>query len=387
MVRVAGRDGNGRRARRWPQREDEPTQRVKTLVGAFFERSKLPKMLRRKELLDTVANGAEQGRFVLRLQRPDGSARTWWHERPDDAALAEANLEAVQPANAVLEMLPASLLRPGVLPGLDFAAGVKVADLLAYFAGGHVETVTQSVGGAEYEEAVPIPTCSEAKVLEAATAAVKAGHLWVTNGPMSYCGEEPPAGAVAKTATLRSPPAPVPLTTLTPEALPDGWSDGVATALSLLTAVSAKLAPPGVLPPWPVLCRAVNDALNSRFLEVVPDGPVPWPCEAQSAARVRFCLPAMAVATDNSTGGTGKNGSFAERAQSGIEPPIAAGRLDSADLIALAEALADVQAAVAGYGTPLVFKVSVEAAGLPPDARHALRSELAKATEAFRAAE
>jgi len=38
-------------------REDEPTQRVKTLVGAFFERSKLPKMLRRKEVLDTIANG------------------------------------------------------------------------------------------------------------------------------------------------------------------------------------------------------------------------------------------------------------------------------------------------------------------------------------------
>ena len=49
---------------------------------------------------------------------------------------------AVQPANAVLETLPALLLRPGVLPGLDFATGVKVADLLAYFAGGHVETVT-----------------------------------------------------------------------------------------------------------------------------------------------------------------------------------------------------------------------------------------------------
>jgi hypothetical protein len=31
------------------------------------------------------------------------------------------------------------------------------------------------------------------------------------------------------------------------------------------------------------------------------------------------------------------------------------------------------------YGTPLIFKVSVEAQGLPPEARKALRSELAKA--------
>jgi uncharacterized protein len=57
---------------------------VKTLVGAFFERSALPKMFRRKELLDTVANGAMQGRFLLRLKRPDGSFRTWWRERPEE---------------------------------------------------------------------------------------------------------------------------------------------------------------------------------------------------------------------------------------------------------------------------------------------------------------
>jgi hypothetical protein len=48
-------------------------------------------------------------------------------------------------------------------------------------------------------------------VLEAATSAVKAGLLWVTNGPMSFCGEEPAAGAIAKTAVLRSPPAPIAL--------------------------------------------------------------------------------------------------------------------------------------------------------------------------------
>ena len=315
--------------------------------------------------------------------RPDGSARTWWHERPDDAALAEGNLEAVQPAHAVLETLPASLLQPGVLPGPNFATGVRMADLLAFFAGGHVETVTQSVGGAQYEETVPIPACPEAKVLNAATAAVKVGHLWVTNGPMSYCGEEPPAGAVAKPATLRSPPAPVPLAALTPEALPDGRSDGVATALSLLTAVSAKLTPPGVLLPWTVLCRAINDALNSRFLEVVPDGPVPWPCEAQSAAKVEFRLPAAGAAGVGATssGGGGEAAKqpfsgFGEGAQATVEAPVAVARLDSAGLVALADALADVRAAVAAYGIPLTFLVTVEAPALPPAARQALRGEL-----------
>ena len=198
------------------------------------------------------------------------------------------------------------------------------------------------------------------------------------------------AVAVAKTAALRSPPAPVPLTALTPEALPDGWSDGTATALSLLTAVSAKLVPPGVLLPWPVLCRAIDDALNSRFLEVVPNGPVPWPCEAQSAAKVEFRLPtagAAGVAATSAGGGgdAAKHPSpgFGEPTQPTVEAPVAAARLDSAGLVALAEALADVQAAVAAYGTPLIFRVTVEAPGLPPAARQALRRELAKTATAF----
>ena len=370
-------------------RADEPTQRVKTLVGAFFERSKLPKMLRRKELLDTVANGAEQGRFVLRLPRPDGSAHTWWRERPDEAALGEANLEAVQLEQAKLGSIASSLLRPGILPGLDFTSGVKVADLLAYFAGGHVVLVKQSVGGVEYEEGVAIPECPEGQILTAATFAVKEGHLWVTNGMMSFCGEEPPAGAVSKTAILRVPSAPIPLTALTPEELPDAWTNGMTTALSLHTAVSAKLAPTGVMLPWIALCKSINAALYSRYLEAVP-GSMPWPCDPQSAATVEFRLPKVETA-----GGTVGDGpdiekpsptGFKETAQNGVEPPIAVACLDSAGFAALADALADVQGAVAGYGTPLIFKVSVEATGLPPNARQLLRDELIKAAKAFNAA-
>jgi hypothetical protein len=360
-------------------REDEPEQRVKTIVGAFFERSALPKMLRRQELLDTVANGALQGRFVLRLKRPDGSFRTWWREHPEESALNDANLEAVQLANAALDSLASRLLHPGTLPGLQFGAGVKAADLLAYFSGGHILTVKQSVGGIEYDETVAVPQCAEAKVQEAAAAAVKAGLLWVTNGPMSFCGEDPAAGAIAKAAVLRSPPEPIVLTALTPEELPDGWSDGTATALSLQTAISAKVAPPGVTLPWSTAFRAINDALNSRFLEVVPGGPVSWPCEAQSAAAVEFRLPAAGT-------GSGGNGAavptgFGEKPQENVA--IAQASLGGAALVALADAMADVQATVAAYGTTLIFKVSVEAKGLPPEGRKALRSELAKAVVEF----
>ena len=206
-------------------------------------------------------------------------------------------------------------------------------------------------------------------MLEAATSAVKAGLLWVTNGPMSFCGEEPAAGAIAKTAVLRSPPAPIALTALTPEELPDGWSGSAATALSLQTAISAKVAPPGVILPWSTVCKAINDALNSRFLEVAAGGPVSWPCEAQSAAAVEFRLPT--TATTGTAGGAGQ--------PPASEFAIAQASLDGAAIVALADAMADVQATVAAYGTPLIFKVSVEAQGLPPEARKALRSELAKA--------
>jgi hypothetical protein len=69
--------------------------------------------------------------------------------------------------------------------------------------------------------------------------------------------------------------------------------------------------------------------------------------------------------------------------QENVQPAIAQAWLDGAALVALADAMADVQATVAAYGTTLIFKVSVEAKGLPPEGRKALRSELAKAVVEF----
>jgi hypothetical protein len=156
--------------------------------------------------------------------------------------------------------------------------------------------------------------------------------------------------------------------------LPDGWSGSTATVLSLQTAISGKVAPPGVILPWSTMCKAINDALNSRFLEVETGGPVSWPCEAQSAAAVELRLPTTATA------GTGSGDS---KPGANLESAIAQASLDGAAFVALADAMADVQATVAAYGTPLIFKVSVEAQGLPPEARKALRSELAKAVGEF----
>src|SRR6202008_4319076 len=104
-------------------REDEDRRRVKTIVGAFAERPKLPKMLRRKDLLDTVSNGCVQGLYVLSLPRPDGSARTWWRMPIDEVVLTDDALEAVQNSAAVLDTLDSALLVPGKLEGLDWKNG------------------------------------------------------------------------------------------------------------------------------------------------------------------------------------------------------------------------------------------------------------------------
>ena len=59
-------------------REDEPSRRVKDLVTAFAENPRLPKMLRQKEILDTINQGVQDGLFVASLARPDKSLKTWW---------------------------------------------------------------------------------------------------------------------------------------------------------------------------------------------------------------------------------------------------------------------------------------------------------------------
>ena len=67
-----------------------------------------------------------------------------------------------------------------------------------------------------------------------------------------------------------------------------------------------------------------------------------------------------------------------------MDASVAMAVLDSAAFSMLADAIADVQGAIAGYGVPLNFRVSVEAAGLPQAGRDMLRAELAKAVKAFK---
>lgn len=330
-------------------REDEDRRRVKTIVGAFAERPKLPKMLRRKDLLDTVSNGCTQGLYVLALPRPDGSSRTWWRMPIDEAALADDALEAVQNGAAILDTLDPALLVPGKLEGLDWKNGLKVADLVSYFDG---RTITIDHPEDGWTEEKPISRCPEAKVLEAVGAAVKAGAVWITSGAASVWGDTPPAGIVSKAALLRAPPDPISVSSLTPEALPDAWSDGKASVHSIEQALAAER---GVVSlPWKLVEAAITGAMNTGFIRVIPGG-VAWPCQPHEAAAVQVGLPETPTAK-----GETKQKEFSENQAPAPKPKTAFREavLDSSQLTELVEGMGDVLAA-AGNLT-LRFRVSVE---------------------------
>jgi hypothetical protein len=80
----------------------DKSRRVSDIIGMFAQFPHLPKMLRRKEILDTLVQGVLQGEFVLRLTRPDRSIRTFWKESPGEADLREPSLELVLPQFAEL---------------------------------------------------------------------------------------------------------------------------------------------------------------------------------------------------------------------------------------------------------------------------------------------
>ncbi|MDP2954249.1 MAG: DUF499 domain-containing protein, partial [Chloroflexota bacterium] len=107
-------------------RSGETSRRAGDLVGAFAQFPHLPKMLRQKDIGETLALGCQQGYFVLRLPRPDKTFRTLWRVRPGETDLKERDLEVVLPEAAELSDLEGALLSPGAIPGLWPAGGSSV---------------------------------------------------------------------------------------------------------------------------------------------------------------------------------------------------------------------------------------------------------------------
>jgi hypothetical protein len=326
-------------------REDEPSRRVKDLVSAFAENPKLPKMLRQKEILDTIDQGVAAGIFVASLTRPDKSVKTWWRTPIDEAARKESALELFLPDKATLSELSPKILAPGVLPDLWTGESITVADVIAYFAGGRTVMVKRE----GYEEPVVIPKCPPAAVETAISEGVRSGVLWLLNGPASFQGEPVPAGVLTQTAQLRAPMQPLLVSYLTKDSIPEAWKDGRTNALALSAALSTTT---GHTVPWTVLRNAIDDGIKARWIEIAPGSGV-WPCDIAGASSVLLKQPDAAGpglpgggVSEPSPGDTKPKGAYSSSAA-----------IEASAFQDLIEVLPDIIKAAAGV--PLQFRLNV----------------------------
>lgn len=261
-------------------REGETSRRVKDLAGAFAQLPHLPKMLKSDAIVDTLVDGCEHGAFVMRLTRPDGSFRTWWHSRPDETALKDPAMELVLSAGAELSDIPPQLLAPGTLPELWSGDGIAAQAVVDYFNGRRVVQVQR--GG--YQEPLHIPSASRQVVEQAITEAVESDKIWLTSGPASLLGETIPAGVLTPAAILSAPPAAIPAAEILPENLPAAWQNDEANGLAIATALSQKV---GKILPWKSVRDVIHGSIQARFVELV-DGSGTWPCDFAVARTVRL---------------------------------------------------------------------------------------------------
>ena len=264
-------------------REGERSRRVKDLVGAFAQFPKLPKMLRTKEILDTVVQGVQEGIWVARILRPDRTARTFWRTAIDEPALKDSGLEVLWPEAATLSELAPDLLQQQKLPGLWSSAEISVQKVYDYFAGGH----TVSLPREGYEETLVIPKCEPTHVEAAVLQAVEQGLVWLTSGPASILNEPVPAGVFSASAILRPPPERISVDECMPALIPDAWKDNKTNALALATALSMQR---GMTLPWSTVQSAIEDGIRARWIEL-SDGGSSWPCDITGAQHVILQVP------------------------------------------------------------------------------------------------
>ena len=264
-------------------REGEDSKRVSILVGAFAQFPKLPKMLHRKEILDTIVHGVREGIWVAQTTRPDRTTKTFWRTSIDEQLLSDSALEVFLPESAVLSDVEPGLLAYEVLPGLWTKDAVTVKDITDYFAGGEIVTVPQE----GYEDTIFIPKCEAEGVEIAILQAVEQGLLWLTNGPTSILGEPVPHGVLSPSATLQIPPDSLVAQDLMNTSIPGAWRDGKANALAILTELSNRK---GKILPWSTVKDAIDLGIRTRWFEISPES-MPWPCDFTQAQSVMIQLP------------------------------------------------------------------------------------------------
>jgi hypothetical protein len=319
-------------------KKGETSRRVKDLVGAFAQFPHLPKMLRRDEIVRTLAQGAKDGLFVLQATRPDRSVRTIWRTPPATADLADASLEVVLTQTANLTELAPDVLVPGFLPMLWKTPTVTVREILDYFIGN--KTVTIAKEG--YTETLIIPKADRSAVEVAIRGAVENGKLWLISGPASILGEPIPAGVLTEGAELSGPPSPIPASDVLPGTLPEAWGGEETTAVAIAAALSQKYGRPL---PWAAVRDAIDGSIRASYLELTLDSGT-WPCPLSAAQSVKVRVPV----------GTQRPATPATQPSPGVH--IAEAELKPNQLQDLADIVGDLVHAAVGHD--LKFRVRVE---------------------------
>lgn len=340
-------------------KEGETVRWAKDIVGAFAQHPHLPKMLNRRAIQDTLADGCKQGLFVLRYARPDRSLRTFWRTAPDEAAFKEPGLEVVLPEAAELAELPAFLLSPGALPGLWSSDTLLYQDALAYFSGNHRVTV-----GAHGETLV-IPKAAEDLIRRSFVEAIEASKIWLISGPASLFGEEVPEGVLGTDALLLPPPQPIPAPDLLAPNLPEAWAGQATNAQALYVALSKKAGRPL---PWKTITKAIDGAIQARFINKTADSGE-WPCDYGAAAQAKFCTPETTPPLPPPP------------------PPVAGRRVAEAEMTTyeiqeLSEKLGDIKKASVGYSLRYHIRVELgDGKETPPEVIKQIQDILKKISE------
>ncbi|MFQ6030870.1 MAG: hypothetical protein ACE5Q6_25675, partial [Dehalococcoidia bacterium] len=342
-------------------RSGETSRRASDLVRAFAQFPHLPKMLRQRDIVETLALGCEQGYFVLRIPRPDRTFRTLWRSRPAEPDLRERDLEVALPEAAGLTELDSGLLSPGAIPGLwpSDGAPVTIGAVAEFFNGTHASKVQRE----GYEESFPVPKSSQEVLERAVGEAVKAGVVWLISGPASVYKEDIPLGLLNEAAILNPPPADIPATALLPQNLAAAWGQETTTATAMASALSATY---GKQLPWPVVAAAIDGAIRGRLLERTEDSG-PWPCDWPGATGVLIRVP--------------------KEVPPQPPPPVgnyAEAVLEPAEIQDLADSLGEILKVGAGLELRFIFRVEVSDGTVAPEQIASLNEALMKTSGKLR---
>jgi len=239
--------------------------RINDLYAAFGREPRLPKLLSRQTVLNSIEDAVKQGVLAVRCERSDGSEQWYWRTAIDMAEWDKVG-EAWLPSASQLNSLSPSAVLPEVLKGLwpEDNSGVRLATLCSWFDGSHS---FEDMPHPEYPpEQRPIPKVDYKIVYQTVSRAVLDGSLWLVLGNDSISGEKPAEYQLDPEAFLYRPPAPLAAIDFLPTALPDAWSGDSEPATTVSALYAQIKATRGK--PWPrkLFLEGLNAAIAQGFM-------------------------------------------------------------------------------------------------------------------------